>query len=524
MLVFSFLKTRLFVTFRNVEEEVKYINFVVDFDRFRIFQICNMSEIESVADKSADYVIFLYQLPVNVLEYICQLLIDSASTQERLFHVRTLRDVMSLRASCSVLNDVIKDLVLYIRCYLASEWEFLPLNYGIYAFINFMSTETNWRFKSLEIGAKMMRTESDLMPFVLQNEKVFLRSLKKVKIWLNMPDSYQTITNKFFDWLKEGVMKDNAEVEILLASSNYSGISDCKLVTKLVVFSYERLNASKLQLYSNLTELRIYGAELQVETLTAFPNLKILLVDNLVLSEPTHISTTPNFDKIRSLIIHMRETDNGESLPDIISRFFPSLVHFDFSGYLRSVDFYNLPKSCISVRTSLEYLHYFHEKNSIENIALYSVRELTSMNKKLMLVPPGISVLDITLSDKNLVSTLSQLTELISDILKIFRSLEVLSIWLSFGDKSAAEISLQKLFCGGIHREGMTSLFQFELEWGEFCLGSKLQLLVLGQTVLMKKTASYALLRRVDNFMFENFWILNHGSLVLLPLEILTGT
>ena len=483
-----------------------------------------MIETEMVADESADYLIFLYHLPVNVLEYICQLLVDSAATQERLFHVQTFRDVMSLRASCRVLNDVIKDLLLYCRCYLEGEWEFLPLNYGPYAFINFMSTETNWRFNSLEISVEMMRTDSGLMPFLLQNEKVFLRLLKKVKIWLQLSDSYEMITNKFFDWLKEGVLKDNADVEILLATSKCSSISDRNMVTKLVVFSTERVDPSKLRLYSNLTELCLYHAVLEVEDLTAFPNLRKLHVCNLVLSEPTRVSTIPKFDKIRSLTIHTRKLAKCESLPDIISRFFPSLVHFDFSGYLRSGDFYNLPGSCKFVRTRLEHWHYFNGNHSIENIELYSVRELPSIKKELDLLPEGILVLKLTFNDNNVVSTLSsQLTELMSDLLKKFRSLEVLSISLALVEKSALEVSLQKLFSGEIDPDDVTKFFQCELDLGEVCRESNLKLLVLGRTVLMEKTASYALLRRIDSFMFNHFWILSQGRLVLLPLELLVG-
>ena len=62
-----------------------------------------MTEKQYSAGEKSNPGLYLYDLPDNVLEIICQLLIDYAS-------FRPLLDVMSWRASCSTLNDVITSL------------------------------------------------------------------------------------------------------------------------------------------------------------------------------------------------------------------------------------------------------------------------------------------------------------------------------------------------------------------------------------------------------------------------------
>ena len=67
-----------------------------------------MTEKQYSAGEKSNPGLYLYHLPDNVLEIICQLLIDYAS-------FRPLLDVMSWRASCSTLNDVITSLSSFLK-------------------------------------------------------------------------------------------------------------------------------------------------------------------------------------------------------------------------------------------------------------------------------------------------------------------------------------------------------------------------------------------------------------------------
>ena len=476
-----------------------------------------MSESESDVGKQSDCDVLLYNLPVNVLEFICQLLIDSSSQ----CHVRTLRDVMSLRASCRAMNDVIKEMMLYMPCSIESEWAFYPRNHSYYAFIDFMGSETNWRFRYLQIEAKMMMPDSNLMPFLQQNENLF-GLLKNVKIWLNMADWNETISDVLFDWLKKVALKNAPEIDISFPSLNFP-ISDRSMVTRIVLFTNDdRVIPDQLWLYSNLRELCVYDMELQVEHLTALPNLRKLEVDNLVISRTVHgASSIPKFDQIKSLIICLRNNSNPEHLPDIVSSYFPSLEYFEFSSDLFRNLFFKLPMSCNFVRTRLSSLRYFNTgKNCIKNISLDCVGNLTIPIVDIKIVSDGVSVLKVDFDDEHTPASLTSLIERVFDLLDIFRSLEVLSISLLFADKSRASDPLVMLSKGEIS-DYLTNFLQSQTELAELCRKRNLQMLILGKTALIKSTRS-DLLKNVDNLNFKYGWMLRPGNGTLLPLELLT--
>ena len=483
-----------------------------------------MSESESDVSKQSDCDVLLYYLPVNVLEFICQLLIDSSSHEFHLMrYVRTLRDVISLRASCTAMNDVIKDMTLFMPCSIESEWAFHPRNHSYYAFIDFMGRETNWRFRYLQIKAKMMMPDSNLMPFLQQNENLF-GLLKNVKIWFNMEEDWnETITDVLFDWLNRVALKNAPEIEVI-SSLNFS-ILDRSMVTSLVLLrNHDRVIPDQLWFYSNLRELCIYDMELQVEHLTAFPNLRKLEVNHLVKSRRVHdASSIPKFDQIKSLIICLRNSSNPEHLPDIVSSFFPSLEYFEFSGRLCWNHFFNLPKTCNFVRTRLSSLRYFNtEENCIKNISLYCVGDLTIPFGDIKFVSGGVSILEVAFVDESTPASLTGLIERVFDLLDIFRSLEVLSISLSLADRSRASDPLVMLSRGKISGY-LINFFQSQTELAELCRKRNLQLLILGKIALIKSARS-DLLKNVDNMEFKYGCMLRPGNGSLLPLELLTET
>ena len=155
----------------------------------------------------------MLQLPVHILEFICQLLIDNAERLEHRPHFKTLLDVMRLRASCSILNDVIKSMILFMPCYVTDRWTRYRRNRNFCTFINFMKTGTNWRFRSVQFQAEILKKWCDILPFFRQNEKLFHKSLREVKVYLNMPVEYRTIANDLFHWLKTVALKSDAKVE-----------------------------------------------------------------------------------------------------------------------------------------------------------------------------------------------------------------------------------------------------------------------------------------------------------------------
>ena len=406
-------------------------------------------------------------------------------------------------------------------CSIESEWAFYPRNHSYYAFIDFMGSETNWRFRYLQIKAKMMMPDSNLMRFLQQNENLF-GLLKNVKIWLNMADWNKTITDVLFDWLKKVALKNAPEIDIVFTSLRFP-ISDRSMVTRIALFrNDDRVIPDQLWLYSNLRELCIYDMDLQVEHLTAFPNLRKLEVDNLVKSRTDHgASTIPKFDQIKSLIICLSNNSNPEHLPDIVSSYFPSLEYFEFSSDLFRNHFFKLPMSCNFVRTRLSSLRYFNtEKNCIKNISLDCVGNLTIPIVDIKFVSDGVSVLKVTFDDEHTPASLTSLIERVFDLLDIFRSLEVLSISLLFADKSRASDPLVMLSKGEIS-DYLTNFLQSQTELAKLCRKRNLQLLILGKTALIKSTRS-DLLKNVDNLNFKYGWMLRPGNGTLLPLELLT--
>ena len=483
-----------------------------------------MNESEISTGKKSKFSILLYNLPDNVLENICQLLIDDASSQECLGHVRTLRDVMSLRASCSRFNDVIKEMDLKLPCSVTSDWENLPTNQNYFNFIDFMRTETNRRFRSLHIKAKMMMKDNDLIPFFHQNENLFYKSLTEVKVWLNMASYYETITDVLFDWLKRVAMKSDTNVELYFSTLNFN-ISEPEVVTTLVVNEIEDGEIpSQLWRYSNLTELRLCDAELQVESLTNFPNLRVLEVENLYMSEKSTDSSSSKFTTMKSLIIGSKRTINAAQLPVIISMFFPCLVYFEFSGYLNAVDFSSLPRSCIFLRTRLTYLRYFAKSSYIRNLWLHYDGELAPLRTDIDPASLELSVLKVSFENSRIPLCSRDLRARIIHLLKMFKSVEVLSISLSFGRNSKAKFPLKKLDWGEIDSNFLTTSFRFPAELKKLCRESNLQLLILGKTALMKKSTGSDLLKNVDSLEFDCGWILRPGPGVIMPLELLIGS
>ena len=455
----------------------------------------------SAGEKSNPY-LHLYDLPKNVLEIICQLLIDYAS-------VCPLRDVMRLRASCSTLNDVIKDMVIYMPCYIPDRDNvgLLSQTPNYFNFIDFMRTETNWHFRSLAIDAKKIR-DNDLIPFFEQNAKLFLKSLKNVEILYIIPDYYEPITDELLCWLNRFALRDNADVQIRIDTSNFA-ILRTELVTKVFVGMIEEEGPYPVQLFgfSNLTELSL-NYELEVEKLRAFPNLKRLNVYNLIHSNVNNTSRVPKFETIKSLIIFPPRTINAEQLPSIITNFLPCLVYF-FYGGSESVEFPSLPGTCQFLHINLSSLRYFAKNKHIKNMDILFDVDLASVRNHLNFAFAfcEVSVLRITLG-----ATLNELVALISDIFMIFRSLEVLSLSLC----DAKDASIKKLLEGDLDVD-LQNFLRFQTELGELCNDSNLQLLVLGKTALMRKSASPALLKKIDNLE----WSMRCGPGVVLPMELL---
>ena len=111
----------------------------------------------------------LLNLPLNVLEYICQLLIDN-STWLAIVPKKTdfarFRDVLSLRASCTFFNDVISGMMLYLPCGLSYLcWKNSGDNKKLIHLTNFMKAETNWHFRSLSVQDFDLLAEYDIMSF-----------------------------------------------------------------------------------------------------------------------------------------------------------------------------------------------------------------------------------------------------------------------------------------------------------------------------------------------------------------------
>ena len=169
------------------------------------------SESDSVERKRLQNV--LLQLPVHLLELICQLLIDNAERVGDRLHFRALLDVMRLRASCSILNDVIKSMILFMPCYVTDQWTKYLRDRNFCTFIKFMKKATNWQFRSVEFQAEILEKRCDILPFCKQNEKLFQNSLRDVKVCLNMPVEHRTLENDLFRWLKSVALKSGAKVE-----------------------------------------------------------------------------------------------------------------------------------------------------------------------------------------------------------------------------------------------------------------------------------------------------------------------
>ena len=465
----------------------------------------------------------LLKLPTVLLEYICQLLIDRAERFDWLTHVRTLRDVMSLRVSCSALNDVIKAMTLYVPCFIDDSLASSPPNLNYVSFVDFMRLETNWRFRSLTIQSEKTLKEKDLIPFLLQNEELFQKSLKKAEFWFTQPDCYEAVGEALFNWLKRTTFDNGPEIEVNFWTLN-STVSAPKIVSKMIIFEYsDGVFPEMLLKYSNLTELSLDGNELEVEKLNFFPNLKFLTVGNLRSLSPSITSTFPVLPTITYLRITFPDENDVQILPKIIEKCFPRLTSFDFShlglGLQNTkIDFSHLPSSFKFLGTEPRFLPCFVNCKSIKNLCLYyeGVSDLIKDNRNIA----TLRILNLEILFRS-VCFLS-FSDLIYHLTRIFSSFPCLT---TFAFKLPipffnAETSVLKLF-GGDSDFGSARILRSYGELRQLCIERNLQLFTLGKTAFMKKSASQAVLRKINTS--ERFDVNRTPEITLmLPMELLT--
>ena len=460
-----------------------------------------MAEKEDARSETPKSDNLLLNLPTFLIEYICQLLIDRAESFDKLSHVGTLRDVMSLRASCSILNDVIKDLTLYVPCKMTLDQLKSPRNDDYFGFIEFMRSETNWLFRSLTIQAEIVVNEIDLMAFFLRNGALFRNSLEKVKLWFSNPRYCDMITDLPFKWFEQIKLNNNPSVEIFFWALNFR-LSNPEMISIARIVEFKNgICPDVLLSFSNLTELYLYGNNFEIDKFNYFPNLKVLSVGNLRHSNGSSFYKYPILPTMKYLKIICPEDNNVLSLPRIIEKCFPCLISIEFSHFRHSIqnmdlDFSNLPSSCKFLKTEARFLPFFAKCSNIKSVSIFYDSNFDSIQVYLNNSRINFLFLEIIFHHSPPV-TLTSLTGHIINLLMYFHSIEALSFKHSLPFKT--ETSAMSLFDGKADFD-VADFLRSQVELRQLFVDWNLQLLILGKTAFMKKSGNPALLRELFPF------------------------
>ena len=453
----------------------------------------------------------LFDLPMNVLQSVCQTLIDNLWTKIAWLF---LRDVISLRSTCVFFRDMINDMVLYIRYQVynvpfiecANEMESKDEE-KLMSFLRFIQTETNWRFYSFEVLLQPWEPFY-ITPLFGQFETLFKNSIELVRLGVG-EDNYEII-NELIPCLETLALKPNVKFEVHF-SKNIFDLSLPNLVSHAVFSpslgyctSVECGRAVRmLSRYTNLKILDLSDLELKIEFLKLFPCVKALRVGHLDVSIIPSGLALPS---ITSLVIKKQKDDNFELLPDVISKFFSDLN--DFALHVRSAselkgDFC-LPNCCYMLRTSLNLF------NGFKNCSYLKFLSLTcDMDTCFYDLQYGsqlfISILKIHFFVEN-TEHWAILFLLVSLLITEWTSLEAICVYLDesmhvFDESIPPEvkpfnIATHYLFRGRkINRACDEFVEQIEdllRVWSD----SNVKLLILGDSVWMKKSTSSYLIKQ----------------------------
>ncbi|XP_075255457.1 uncharacterized protein LOC142348137 [Convolutriloba macropyga] len=327
--------------------------------------------------KEACPAVSLNDLPTNVLQYLCQLLIDSLWRGSGWVF---LRDVMNMRSTSVYFRDVINDLVLYLPCYVCDSWltaneskNYSKSKNDLINFLNFMKTETNWRFCSVNV--LYSGEEFNITPLLCRFEALFTNNINNVTL-LVTKINYISI-NRLVQWLARGALKSQVKFKVTFIRSvsileNPTFVSDAVFLNSLEYSSgLESENFIRnLSSYSNLRKLDIPHLEFKIENLELFPSLTSLQVKHLVVS---NYRVVKNLPCVTDLLMRKQEGFNSNLLPLVINKCFPHISYLQLGALRYSVingDFC-LPECCHMLKISLSLLQKFKDCHSVKCLRLF---------------------------------------------------------------------------------------------------------------------------------------------------------
>ena len=455
----------------------------------------------------------LHDLPAIVMQNICQLLIDSGHS----FAQISLRDVMALRSTCVYFRDIINDMVLFLKFHLTDDWlktsskndENSIRAENMLIFLNFMQTETKWRFVSFK-NALHSWEKFDNISLLRQYETLFQNKVNKVTLSIS-EENFSSVQH-IIQWLEEKVLKSNFKFKVtfretVLTLSNPNVVSSAVFDTCLdrhSSYECERL-VQKISFYTNLKKLVMSGIEFKIENLKLFPSLESLSVGHLDFSNYKIVSAFP---RITSIGFQQRHNSNLKLLSCALNKCFPRLNNLDFfAGRGCKLDgYFSLPSCCYLLSISSYLLEKFIECQSLKCVSLSHFGEIAKSydhfehGNQLQ-----ISVLKLNFSVRVAVDFLG-LLKVMSNIVKSWNSLEVLNVWLItylMGcNASPAVYSFRRDVCewmyGGEKFECDEFVNQLD-ELRKLWIASNIQILSCGQIVWMKKSTNLSLMKYVPS-------------------------
>ena len=391
--------------------------------------------------------ITILDLPENVLEFICKLLVDSSKPKEDFRSY--LYDLMALRSSCAYLNSFIIDMVLDLDCEITPDWFVSSGNQNLLAFVDFIKRNTNWRIKCLRIEDSFLLEDYDVLSLLQQNEDLFRKCVKQVLI--TVPKFNRTPFEKVFDWLRRIALTNDPSVSLLISNSCVSLLNP-ELVSELNFYECEddyptEVAFQSVSLCPNLTKLHLPFVQFSVEQVKAFPSLKVLTVGGLSTSVN---QSSLSASKVEILVVNFPDDTDVKSLPDIIKVCFPRLIDFtflmehievdfsilmedmqvDFSSLMEDieVDFSSLPISCKFLTTEIEHIRYFIKCVYVKKISV-SFRRFEKLSVFERLSSLSLETVQLKMGGGVYGFSAGQLLTVIARLLEKFKSsLRILSV------------------------------------------------------------------------------------------------
>ena len=347
--------------------------------------------------------------------------------------------------------------------------------------------------------------------FLSEYETLFVNNIHEIS--LGVSEESFSLVNDLIKWIGIAAVKCKfmfklTFMESVLSFSNPSLVTNAVFNCSHYLDSYESLEIIKnLSYYTNLRVLELSRGEFDIKDLELFPHLTSLKIRHLDSSNSKEVKFIP---PITTFVVRNQDEYRFHLLPIALKDSFPGLKYLELNvrrGSRIDCDFSCLPSSCYLLKISSYLLENFRHCYHLKCLYLFYHGNVADgfydfqYGNQLQ-----ISMLKICFSVR-FSSQMLGLFSAISYIVKHWKHLKIFCIALSRKISSVVQSQslevqsftddAENLFTGEEHFQCEEFIRQLDV-LKKLWVSSSVRLLILGQTVWMKKTTSSSLIEQAD--------------------------